>query len=52
MTSPAGSDFDMDPFVHIVSKQRNVNGGKKEIFLSDRGNYWLDVAFITPIRRP
>lgn len=33
-TSAAGSDFDMDPFVHIVSKQRNVSGEKRNL-LSD-----------------
>lgn len=53
VTSGAGSDFDIDCFkFHTVSKQGNSKGKKKkEILLSDRGNYLLDVAFITSIRK-
>lgn len=52
VTSGAGSDFDIDCFkFHTVSKQGNGKGKKKKILLSDRGNYLLDVALITSIRK-
>lgn len=52
VTSGAGSDFDIDCFkFHTVSKQGEWQGKKKKSFLSDRGNYLLDVALITSIRK-